>query len=353
MFNKVSEFLNEAIAQRIFPGCTVGIAVKGQVWYGAYGKFTYEPDARQVDETTVYDVASITKAIPVACCTLKLIEDGLLSVNDRLIDLLPEFSGGYRESILIRHLLTHTIDFGFRLSSIKDLKGNVIMDRILSAPLCAEPGATFSYANATSILLGLVIERRSGMSLDVAADNYFFKPLSMQATTFHPETLAMKVVAPSEYDSWRGRVICAEVHDESAYALRPKVVGAAGLFSTAPDLLRFAGLLLNEGSFAGVTLFKKETVSAMYTNVLPVSIGTTTGLGWELDQQFMGRNRSRQTFGKTGFTGCSIVVDPVRKAGVVLLSNHHFPYRRENRSIINGVRSELADLVFNYADAVQ
>jgi CubicO group peptidase (beta-lactamase class C family) len=191
------------------------------------------------------------------------------------------------------------------------------------------------------------------MPLDVAADHYLFKPVAMRRTTFHPELIDKENIAPAEYDSWRRRIVCAEVHDESAFSLLPRVVGSAGLFSTSPDLLAFIAFLLHEGSFSDMTLFKAETVAAMHTNMLPASAGMTTGLGWELDQPFMGKLRSGQTFGKTGFTGCSIVVDPTRKTGVVLLSNHIFPHRRNDRSIINEIRAELADIVFKIADTVQ
>jgi len=72
------------------------------------------------------------------------------------------------------------------------------------------------------------------------------------------------------------------------------------------------------------------------------------GLGWELNQRiYMGTCASTSTFGKTGFTGCVVMVDPEKKVGLVFLSNCVYPYRKKNRDEINKVRSALADIVFS------
>ena len=196
-----------------------------------------------------------------------------------------------------------------------------------------------------------MIERAIGRRLDRIAGERFFGPLGMRDTTFFPELRSDLSVAPSEDDPWRGRIICGEVHDESAWALRPVMVaGSAGLFSTAADLLGFMAMLLDHGSHDGFKLFKKETIAFMYTNALPPGMGCSAGLGWELKApEFMGKSCTPSTFGKTGFTGCAIVVDPAREAGLVLVTNHTFPRRRSDRTIINTVRSALADMVLGSA----
>ncbi|MBN1306856.1 MAG: beta-lactamase family protein [Chitinispirillaceae bacterium] len=351
---KVSAYLEDAVNRRVFPGCSAGVIAGDCRWCGSFGKLTYEPASDSVSEETVYDVASITKSLPVSSLALTLIEKGVLNCDDRLIDTVPEFNGGYRQEITIRHLLTHTLDFGFRLSAFKHLSGSELLAKILSAPLRRAPGSTFSYANATSILLGLSVERLSGRPLDEAADGCFFKPLGMRRTTFHPERLAAGAVAPAEDDPWRGRVVCAEVHDESAFALRPRIVGSAGLFSTAPDLLKFAAMLIDKGTAGGKRFFLPETIGMMHSNALAAGGNGCTGYGWELAKRsFMGKRCGAATFGKTGFTGCSIVVDPGRKTAIVLLSNHTFPRRRRDRSLINEVRAGLADIVFEAVATVR
>jgi CubicO group peptidase (beta-lactamase class C family) len=344
----INVYLNEFIKNEIFPGCTCGIIADGRQEIIPAGNFTYDKSSCEVTEDTVYDIASITKSIPTSCLALKLIEDGKIGLQSKLVDYFPEYSGTFREQITIEHLLTHTLDFDFRLSDKKDLPPHEILASIFSARLRTPPGATYCYANATSILLGLVVERACGMRLDKAAERYFFSPLGMSRTTFFPEKTDSPVVPPTEYDPWRARVVCGEVHDESAWALRPEVIaGSAGLFSNAGDLLRFLAMLLNNGEYDGTRYFKPETVRLMHTNVLPSSLGSVTALGWQLNQSdFMGSRCTASTFGKTGFTGCTIVADPSRSTGFVFLTNHTFPRRRDDRSVINRVRNAIADMVF-------
>ena len=349
VIDKISVLCKSAIDRKVFPGCVVGVVAVDEVWCRAFGRHTYEADAREVHEESIYDVASVTKAVPVALLALHCMDKGMLRIEDRLIDYLPECTGTYREQITIRHLLTHTLDFGFQLSAHRHLQRDDLMEKILAAPLRSIPGTVFSYANATSILLGMVIERVTGSTLDAVAERVLFGPLGMHRSGFFPERFESKEVVPTEFDPGRGRVVHAEVHDESAHALRPKVVGSAGLFSTVPDLLKVVRMLLDGGTCSGNRLFASETVALMGTNCSPAA-GTSAGAGWELSQPaFMGTRCSGRTFGKTGFTGCSMVIDPEARAGVVLLSNHVHPRRQPDRSVINTVRREVADEVFGFS----
>ncbi len=348
MNEAIKNYLRRCIEEKLFPGCVVGTIIRGRQEIIASGNLTYDTGSPEVTENSVYDVASITKAIPTSCLALKLVEEGRIGLQSRLIDFVPEFEGAFRDQIRIEHLLMHTLDFNFRLSDKKALPPREILGSIFKARLRTSPGTAFCYANATSILLGLAVERICGMSLDKAAYHYFFGPLGMQTTTFFPEALNRSCIAPAEDDPWRGRVICGEVHDESAWALRPDVVaGSAGLFSAVPDLLRFLEMLINGGDSGGRRIFKPETVRLMHTNALPPELGFRAALGWELGQpEFMGIRCTASRFGKTGFTGCTFIADPSCNAGFVLLTNHTFPRRREDRSAINRARSALADMVF-------
>jgi CubicO group peptidase (beta-lactamase class C family) len=344
---QTTSYIHSCINDRIFPGCVVGTIADGAVEIFAAGNFTYDPTSPKVTEATVYDVASITKAVPTSCLALGLIEGKSLDLVTRCIDIIPELSGPYRERVLIKHLLTHTLEWDMRLSDKKGLLPDDLLAAVFTAPLKQPPGSGYFYANATSILLGIVIERVSGSRLDKLAEERFFSPLCMRDTAFFPNGRLIERIAPSEVDPWRGREIRGEVHDESAWALRPAfVAGSAGLFSTAPDLLAFLSMLLNKGECGGVRCFKPETVALMHTNALPPELGCSTALGWELDNgNYMGRNRTAATFGKTGFTGCTIIADPLKNAGFVLLTNHTYPRRRADRTVINGVRNRLAEML--------
>jgi CubicO group peptidase (beta-lactamase class C family) len=315
-----------------------------------FGSYTYEKDSSGVQENTIYDIASLTKSIPTSSLALKLINEGKLDVIDPIIEFIPEFTNPDREKVRIKHLLTHTLHFGFQLSSYKDKTPVEILSIVFEKPFCSEPGKTFHYANATSILLGLVVERVYGKSLDILADEQFFNPLKMNRTTFDPlDEFDHVKIAPTENDRWRGRILQGEVHDESAYMLKrlPCVPGSAGLFSTVPDLLNFLQMLLKGGTLFGRRFLGEKTISRIYTNQI-AEIGACTGLGWELGQpQFMGRYYSEHTFGKTGFTGCLCICDINRDIGFVLLSNCTYPTRKNDNRSINGVRRALADIIFS------
>jgi CubicO group peptidase (beta-lactamase class C family) len=341
--NRVSRAINE----KVFPGCVVGLVLKnGQRIILPFGRFTYNTDAKTIEEDSIFDVASITKSIPTSCLALKLIDEEKLSLEDRLIDFVPEFENRDRTKVRIKHLLTQTLDSGLRLSLHKDKSPDEILDVIFQTEFRSEPGTKYAYTNATSILLGLVVERIWGDKLDRLAEKHFFKPLQMKRTSFDTQIFDKDDIVPTEIDPWRGRIIQGEVHDESAYKLQTKYkVGSAGLFSTASDVLNFLEMLLNFGSFDGHQYFKAEVVRMMYENQLG-HIGERAGLGWELDQKrYMGQNSGEKTFGKTGFTGCVCVCDIPRAMAWVILSNYSFPTRKNSMEPINQVRRDISDFI--------
>jgi CubicO group peptidase (beta-lactamase class C family) len=341
--DKIIDTLKSYINNRIFSGCALGCIVDGRESVMTAGHYTDDDNAPTITENSLFDCASVTKAIPVSCLALWMIDRAKLSVDDRLIDFVPEYCGSFRGDIRIKHLLTHTLDFDFRLSDCKALPPEELLGAILNVKMKSPPGEKFCYANATSILLGMVIEAVSSKSLHVLAKEVFFDPLGMSRTTFFPDNAAIPDCVPTEIDPWRGRTIQGEIHDESAWALRGiMTAGSAGLFSTAPDILKFIKMLLDGGK----PFFNLSTIEAMHTNQIPEICGQHTGLGWELDQEYMGTTRTPTTFGKTGFTGCAVIIDRTRNAGLTLLSNYTWPKRKPNRDLINEVRARVADLVF-------
>jgi CubicO group peptidase (beta-lactamase class C family) len=341
--NKILDYLKSAIDRRIFPGCALGWVADGREAVVAVGRHTYDEGAPAVTEGSLFDCASVTKAIPVSCLALWMADRGALRLDDRLIDFVPEYRGSFRDDIRVRHLLTHTLDFDFRLSECKDMPPGQLLDSILNVKMKSAPGEKFCYANATSILLGMLLEKAGSKPLHALAQETFFDPLGMSDTTFFPAAAAAANCVPTEMDAWRGRVIKGEVHDESAWVLRKiMTAGSAGLFSTAPDLLKFIRMLLDGGQ----PFFSPATAEAMHTNQIPHISGQCTGLGWELNQEYMGAARTPSTIGKTGFTGCAVIMDRSRYAGLVLLSNCTWPTRKPNRDLINEVRGRVADLVF-------
>ena len=374
--DKVRKYLISAVERHVFPGCALGWAVNGETSVITVGKHTYDIDSPEVTEASLFDCASVTKSIPVSTLALWMIDRGKLSIDNKLVDFVPEYRGSFRNDITIKHLLTHTLDFDFRLSEFKGLPPEELLAAILNVKMKSPPGEKFCYANATSILLGMVLESIGAKSLHLLAKDTFFDPLGMADTTFFPGENVINRCVPTEDDPWRGRVVQGEVHDESAWALRGiMTAGSAGMFSTVGDLLKFVRMLVdgdsgrpravattrpdgvrqdaapamstqqNIGGLASSSFFKPETVKAMYTNQIPHINGQCAGLGWELNQEYMGTKRTASTIGKTGFTGATVIMDIPKKSGLVLLSNYTWPTRKPTRDLINEVRAGVADLV--------
>lgn len=306
-----------AIDERVFPGCVVGLSKNGKQCIRPFGDAT---------ANTIYDLASVTKSIPLASLVTLLIEEGKLSLDDRVAAYLPELQ--HDQGATIEDLLRYRVK-GLRLSTIKVRTFEELRTHVLESGFDAPPGAS-SYTNLPALILGFVIERITHESLAALSHRYFFEPLSMADTTFFPHDLAR--VAASEVDA-RGEVRGLP-HDESAYlfAQARRSAGHAGLFSTTADLLTFLTALIN-GKYPAVSHAAQQ------------------GLGWSVHEPFfMGAYSGEHAFGKTGFTGTSVVCDVKRKTALVILSNRCYPRRPDDpvspESAINVFRREVADIVF-------
>lgn len=307
-------FLEQAIADCHFPGAAVAVLRGGEVEFTLVGQHTYDPHSPVVTRDSLYDVASVTKSIPTACLVMTFLEAGKLRFDDKLITYVPEFRGSHREDITIEHLLRQSLNYRLRLSHLKGTSAAEVLEAIYTSELTHKPGEVVFQSNATSILLTMVLERVAGKGLDDLASELFFEPLGMSATTFHPD----KQAVPTEHDTWRGRLMQGEVHDESAFTLRDMfVAGSAGLFSTVSDLSTFMQMLLSGGEYQGKRYFSAAMLESM-----------GTGLGWEVNRPYMGEGASAHTFAKRGFTGCFVLADLEKQLGVVMLANTTYPKRK-------------------------
>jgi CubicO group peptidase (beta-lactamase class C family) len=326
MPNKIHQRVVQAINERVFPGCVVGIVRENGIQeILPFGKFTYDADAPSVQEDTMYDLASVTKSVPVAALALLYISEGRMRLSDPVKKYLPELQNDYGATV--EDLLRYRVS-GPRLSTLQLRTFEEIRTHILETGFSAPPGDA-AYSNIPAFLLGIILERVGSGILPALAYTYFFGPLGMHDTTFFPHDIAR--IAPTEIVD--GVEVRGIVHDESArvFAHARRTVGHAGLFSTAPDLLAFLDVLLY-GDFGAVTQ------------------GAQIGLGWQVDQPwFMGQHSAKHTFGKTGFTGTSLVCDAKRQIGFVILSNRTYPKRPADASsltsVVNRFRADIADII--------
>lgn len=342
-------------------------------------------------ENTVFDIASLTKVCPTSTLALSYILEGSLSVGTKVIDYIPELQTNYREDIRVFHLLTHSLDYRVPMKTLRTLPAERILDALYTYQFEKAPGADFNYGNPASVLLGIILQRLKGKDLQQQGRERFFIPLGMTRSGWDPPTrdwnpIPKSEISPTEICSFRGREICGEIHDESAWVLRKLFpVGSAGMFSCVPDLLNFVQMILNDGisaecpqdatgcpanatdsakkSAQGATGCVKKDARVAPAGILKMvsenafalpsaskyssAKDACTALGWELNsEKFMGTHVSPRTFGKTGFTGASIVADPDQGAAVVLLSNFTYPHREANADRIHAFRAKLSDAFF-------
>lgn len=328
MRSAITAAAEAAIVHRVFPGCSIGcIKVGEEPIYISAGAHTYDVGSPAVHERTQYDVASITKSIPTASLALALAHEGKLSLESLVRDYIPELHNDYDATI--RDLLTYRVS-GARLSDLKLLDSDSMLAHVFSTGFKEAPGDR-AYANLPALLLGIVIERATGTNLDVLARRYFFEALHMNDTALYAGA-AFAHAVPTEIDEWRGPVV-GVAHDESAYVLgrSGRVSGHAGLFSCTADLLVFLTKLLES---------KEDIWRAIAT-------GAEEGLGWQVsDAAFMGQFAEEKAFGKTGFTGTSVLATRGNGVALVILSNRTYPRRPQDHGAINAFRAQVSSIVY-------
>ncbi|HKN69698.1 MAG TPA: serine hydrolase domain-containing protein, partial [Terriglobales bacterium] len=317
--------VNDAIAQHQIPGAVLIIGHDGNVVYRkAYGSRAIEPRREAMTPDTVFDCASLTKVVVTATAIMQLWEQGKLRMNDPVAKYLPEFGQNGKQDITIRQLLVHYSGLAPDLDLTKKWEGKETAYRMaFEAPPERVPGAAFVYSDINFVVLGALVERLSGESLDVYAAKHIFGPLGMKETRFVPPHawepgIARTRVAPTEEDE-NHHLLRGVVHDPTARRMGG-VAGHAGIFSTADDLALFAQALLDGGR--GV--LAPATIAKMTAPQQPVNSTVVQGFGWDIDSPFS-TNRGELLpvggYGHTGFTGTSLWIDPATKTYIVLLTN--------------------------------
>ena len=341
----VDRLLEGYLAQNAFPGGVIAVGKDDAlVHVKAFGRQTYEASAAAVAPDTIYDLASLTKVIVTTTMAMILVDEGKLDITKPVSAFLPKFRGEWKDRVTVFQLLTHSAGFEAVAPLYKELKGkDAYLERIESMDLVYEPGTKSLYSDLGEVLLGEILERVAGEPLDAFARRRIFEPLGMKETGYRPAAALFPRIAPTENDPWRGRLLRGEVHDENAFALGG-VAAHAGLFGTAPDLARFAQMLLNGGVYDNHRIVSRETVER-FTRRAGVP-DSSRALGWDTPSpgSSAGTRFSPRSFGHTGFTGTSLWIDPERKLFLILLTNRVHP-TRANDAVPKVVRAAVADAV--------
>ena len=354
-FSAVSRIIERAIANSVFPGAQVAVIKEGElVWTFESGRQTYNEDAPLVTAETIYDVASLTKVTSTTPVAMKLVEQKKLPLDEPINEFIPEFAGGNKDKITIRHILTHSAGLQAYDEFPLGTTGEEIVSSIVERPLVAVPGEKYIYSDFGPILLGKIMEKVTGRALENLATSYVFRPLGMTSTMFNPDSTLFPRIAPTEIDErYKRGLVHGIVHDERAWQLGG-VAGHAGLFSTATDLASYAQMMINRGFYGGRRYFKRSTIED-FTRRQEIPPGSERTLGWDTPSEegsLAGDFFSLGSYGHTGFTGTSMWIDPNRKIAVILLTNHVHPSRRKPGEEFDMWKAEMREVRREFQNGV-
>ena len=340
------------------PGAVLWVGWRQAIVYRtAVGQYGID-DPRPITDTTLYDLASLTKVVGLTTAAMLLVADGLLDLDTPVGEIVPDFAGPGKSDVLVRHLLTHTSGLApWEPLHLETRTRDEALGRVNAAPLEAPAGQRYAYSDLGAIVLTQVVEKIAGRPLDALLESRVFGPLGMTTTRFLPPPTWHDQIAPTERDPWRGRTLRGEVHDENAARLGG-VSGHAGLFSSAPDLARFAEWLLDayHGRLTEQSaVYLPTDLVREFTRRQPGPAGFTRAVGWDTPSPAgrgsAGRLLSPQSFGHTGFTGTSIWLDPTRELFIILLTNRVHPTR--TNTAIRRVRRVVADSVVKTIEGIE
>ena len=320
---EMDRLIQRGISEKIFPGAVAYVAKGGTTrYYEAFGNRMCTPQIKPMRRDTIFDLASLTKPIVIATLIMGLIEARTVELNDPIQTYLPEFS---QPQVTVFHLLTHTSGLpAWRATYLESKNKDGLVNYLSQIPLDYPAGTQVVYSCLGYILLGKLIERLTGESLEAAAQKRIFQPLEMNWTGYNPPPVwADKCAATEDSNSfekrmadyqphnWREGVIVGEVHDENAHFLGG-VSGNAGLFSTAKDIGKFCQMLIDDGG----SVLTSESIDQMAT-VQTVGLNELRSIGWIVLED--------GSLYHTGFTGTSIRVNIERKLFAILLTNRVHP----------------------------
>lgn len=378
--SKIDRIAQQAVNSGATPGCQILVAKNGRIVYNkSFGKHTFN-SSKKVQNSDLYDLASITKVAATTVSLMKLDEDGLLSINDKMVKYLPELAETNKAHMTIKMVLEHkaglkdwipfyyettkdqniydsiytseldelhTISVGNGLYILGDYKQN-IMQRIYDSPLGTV--GKYKYSDLGMILMKELIERVTGNNFNEYVAALYYEPMGIDRLTFLPlDKFDLSEIVPTSVSpDMRKGLVHGNVHDPAA-AMLGGVSGHAGLFGNAESLAVLMQMLLNGGVYNNVQYLEKATIDKFTAKQ---SNASRRGIGW--DKPEMNRKRvnpasdlaSPKCFGHTGFTGTMVWADPKYDLVYVFLSNRVYPTQENRKLIRDGVRTNIMDVIY-------
>ena len=408
--NEIEAIIQEGLDEKAYPGCQVLIAKDGMVIYNkSFGYDDYQ-NKRKITNTSVYDLASVSKATGTLLSVMKAYDDKLITLNAAISTYLPELQGTNKSDLRIEELLyhqsglppvinfylnaidknsysgslynttatkTHTLRFdtqtyvqtGFKflpdlVSSqrkpefttevarnffVHDSFKEFFLKDIKEANLTTRGRYVYSCINF--ITLKMIVERMTRQPMDQLLYEGFFNRLGAWHTTYNPllKMDTMQIV-PTEYDGFiRRQLLRGYVHDEAA-AFQGGVSGNAGLFSNANDLAKVLQLYVNHGNYGGET-YLSEATCRLFTESKSATI--RRGLGFDkpdtgnVNNSPCGELAPGSVYGHTGYTGTCFWIDPDSNLIYIFLCNRVHPTRTNNKLSSLNIRTRIQDAIYN------
>lgn len=357
VLSRVDDVIEKSIADGETPGAVLLVMRKDRVvWRKAYGNRQITPEAVPMTVETIFDMASITKPVATATSVMQLVDAGKIRLSDPVSYYLPDFNDrvpaedGQVRIIRVVHLLTHSAGLpsyppvaDLVAEAGSDSRLQVIYNWLDTAEREFAAGESFLYSCPNFVTLQRIVEVVTGETLAEYSAKHIFRPLKMNRTGYTPPADWKAEAAPTEPGDDGEQMICI-VHDPFARELMGGISGNAGLFSTADDLAVFAAMMMNRGTWNEQRILSKAAVDAM-TRTPQGLEAQGRGLGWDLNSSFasnQGDLFGPHTYGHTGFTGTSLIIDPDTETAVILLTNRVHPDGSGN---VVRLRSLIANIV--------
>ncbi len=378
---KVDSLMQQGLDSLMYPGAQVLVARKGKVIYNkSFGKPTYNSDL-EITEKSVYDLASLTKILSTLPIIMKMEEEGKIALNDTFKDLIPGYVDTELKDVTVLKALSH---YGRLPAWIAFYIDTLTKDRKPSPEFYSKnPSEAFPYKVAEHLYLTRAykdsihdrigrqslksnryrysdlayyifkeyIENTYQRPINELVDEFFYRPMGLQRTTFNPlKKIPKEEIVPSEEDDYyRYQTVQGYVHDMGA-AMQGGVGGHAGLFSTANEVAKIMQMYLQGGYYGGERFLNERTIKKFNTCYF-CNNDVRRGVGFDKPQLGGGGPTcdcvSRKSFGHSGFTGTFTWADPDEEIVYVFLSNRTYPSATNTLLISSGLRTRVQQAIYN------
>ena len=373
----IDSLINRGIKTEVFPGCQVVVLHHGELVFDqCYGYQTYRKQL-PVTDSTLYDMASVTKAAATTLAVMKLYDEGKIKLYDTIGAYLPYLRGTNKSQIFIIELLTHTSgmpafipfykkicnkdcyivpypseQFSVQIADSCYLRNDYQDSVRYQIAHCKLGAKKYVYSDLNFFFLKEMVEYVSGMPMDEYLQYNFYQPMGLKYTCFNPlrHGFSKSDIAPTEFDTlFRHQVVEGYVHDQTA-ALFDGNAGNAGLFSTAREIAAIFQMLMDGGIYQGQRLLSEKTVK-FFTKTFPIHGCQRRALGFdtpcfEKANGVLPSMACNKTYGHQGFTGNVVWCDPERELVYVFISNRVHPFSEPNKLVKSKIRLTVHEAVY-------